>query len=179
MTSAPPTAPADRPGRRISRKEAIGLAVHRGLDRWLSPLGVWVMRRTRGGVTRAWKVDALVLTTRGRRSGRERSVVLQFFHDGEAMLLAAANDGGAALPGWYWNLTAEPAARVEVGGATVAVHAEVLETGAAERAWAHIVERDPSYERYARAAGRPIPIIRLTPADVPVATSPAGGAPSG
>lgn len=164
MTLTTPASPAGKPARRISRKEAIGLAVHRGLDRWLSPLGVWVMRRTKGAVTKAWKVDALVLTTRGRRSGRERSVVLQFFRDGDAMLLAAANDGGAALPGWYWNLTAEPSARVEVGGTTIAVRAEVLEASAAASAWARILERDPSYERYARAAGRAIPIVRLVPA---------------
>jgi deazaflavin-dependent oxidoreductase (nitroreductase family) len=150
--------------RRISRKEAIGLAVHRGLDRWLSPLGVWVMRRTKGGVTKAWNVEALVLTARGRRSGRERAVVLQFFRDGEAMLLVAANDGAARLPGWYWNLTAEPAARVEVGGATIPVRAELLEASAAASAWTRILERDPSYERYARAAGRTIPILRLVPA---------------
>jgi hypothetical protein len=32
------------PGREISRKERVGLFVHRGLDRRLSPLGVWVSR---------------------------------------------------------------------------------------------------------------------------------------
>lgn len=147
----------------ISRREALGLFLHRHLDRWLSPLGVWVMRRSKGGVTKAWKVDALVLTTRGRRSGRERSVVLQFFPDGETMLLAAANDGGAPLPGWYWNLTADPLARVEVAGRTVAVRAEVLEGDEAVAGWSRVLARDPSYDRYARAAGRPIPIVRLTP----------------
>jgi deazaflavin-dependent oxidoreductase (nitroreductase family) len=169
MIPTTPTPPTGPPRRGISRKEAVGLAVHRGLDRWLSPLGVWVMRRTKGGVTKAWKVDALVLTTHGRRSGRARSVVLQFFRDGEMMLLAAANDGGAALPGWYWNLTAAPTARVEVGGATIAVRAEILEASAATDAWTRILERDPSYERYARAAGRPIPIVRLVPIDPGIA----------
>ncbi len=170
--------PATGTTRTISRREAVGLFLHRNADRWLSPLGVWVMRRTKGGATKAWKVDALVLTTRGRRSGKERSVVLQFFRDGEAMLLAAANDGGAPLPGWYWNLTADPAARVEVGGRTIAVRAEVLEGDEAAAGWARVVERDPSYERYARAAGRPIPIVRLVPAPptAPGGTEPVPGA---
>jgi hypothetical protein len=48
--------------------------------------------------------------------GRQRTVVLRYFPDGASMLLAAANDGGASHPGWYLNLTAEPDARVEVGG---------------------------------------------------------------
>jgi hypothetical protein len=63
----------------ISRKERLGLLVHRLLDKWLSPLGVWVMRRTKGRMADRFKVDAFVLTTVGRRSGRTRSVVLQFF----------------------------------------------------------------------------------------------------
>jgi hypothetical protein len=48
---------------------------------------------------------ALLLTTRGRRSGRERTVVLQFFPDGNAMVVAAANGGDqprATMPAWQW-----------------------------------------------------------------------------
>jgi deazaflavin-dependent oxidoreductase (nitroreductase family) len=150
--------------RGISRREGVALFLHRGLDRWLSPLGVWVFRRTKGGITRPWKVDALLLTTRGRRSGKERTVVLQFFPDGDALIVAAANDGGTAHPGWYFNLRAESAARVEVMGRAVAVRAEELPPDEAAAWWARILLRDPSYERYARAAGdRTIPILRLVP----------------
>ena len=151
-------------GRRLSRKERLGLFVGRGLDKRLNPVGVWLYRRTKGGITRPWKVDALLLTTRGRRSGRERTVVLQFFRDGEAMILAAANDGGTSHPGWYFNLVADPAARVEVMGRTFAVRAEELPTDEADAWWTRILVRAPSYERYARATGRTIPIMRLVPA---------------
>lgn len=149
---------------RLSRRERIGLLVHRGLDRWLSPLGVWVMRRSRGDVTKAFKVNALVLTTRGRRSGRERSVVLQFFPDCEAMVLVAANDGGASHPGWYHNLTATPEASVEVGGRRIPVRAEELADAEAATWWERILAISPEYERYRRATARRFPILRLTPA---------------
>jgi deazaflavin-dependent oxidoreductase (nitroreductase family) len=141
----------------------VGLSLHRGLDRWLSPLGVGVYRRTKGGITRPWKVDALLLTTRGRRSGRERTVVLQFFPDGTTMVVAAANDGGASHPGWYFNLVADPSARVEVMGRTIVVRAEELPADEAVEWWQRILRRDPSYERYARATARTIPIVRLIP----------------
>jgi len=154
-----------RPG--ISRRESVALFLHRGLDRWLSPLGVWVYRRTKGGITRPWKVNALLLATRGRRSGKERTVVLQFFPDGDAMIVAAANDGGSAHPGWYFNLKAEPAARVEVMGRAIAVLAEELPADEAAAWWARILRRDPSYERYARATSRTIPVLRLVPLPAP------------
>jgi deazaflavin-dependent oxidoreductase (nitroreductase family) len=153
--------------RPLSRKERIGLSLHRGLDRWLSPLGVWVMRLTRGAVAGPFKVDALVLTTRGRRSGRERSVVLQFLPDGDSMIVVAANDGGASHPGWYHNLTATPEARVEVRGRAIPVHADRLPTDEAATWWRRIVEASPDYERYERAARRTFPILRLVPASSP------------
>jgi deazaflavin-dependent oxidoreductase (nitroreductase family) len=147
----------------LSRKERAGLLVHRLLDKWLNPFGVWVFRRTKGAVAKPWKVDALLLTTRGRRSGRDRTVVLQYFPDGEAMVVAAANDGGEAYPAWYLNLTAEPEARAEVSGRTIPVRAQEFGEDEAASWWARIVERDPGYERYRRATDRPFPILRLVP----------------
>jgi deazaflavin-dependent oxidoreductase (nitroreductase family) len=145
---------------RISGRERIGLFLHRGLDRWLSPLGVWVFRRSRAASLGLFKVDALLLTTRGRRSP-ERTVV-QYFADGDAMLVAAANDGGRSHPGWHFNLVAAPDARVEVEGQSIPVRADELTGDEAAAAWHRIVERDRNYERYARAAGqRAIPILRL------------------
>jgi deazaflavin-dependent oxidoreductase (nitroreductase family) len=159
-----PGSPADvGPTRRLSRAEGLALFVGRGLDKRLTPLGRWLYRRTKGGITRPWNVDALLLTTRGRRSGRERTVVLQFFRDADDMILAAANDGGASHPGWYFNLVADPAARVEVMGRTVAVRAEELSPDEAAAWWKRILVRAPSYERYARATSRRIPIVRLIP----------------
>jgi deazaflavin-dependent oxidoreductase (nitroreductase family) len=148
----------DRP---LSRWERFTLSLHRGLDRHVSPLGVWIMRRTRGGVTKAYKVNALLLTTRGRRSGRERTVVLQYFPDGDAMVVVAANDGGSKHPGWYHNLTAHPNAEAEVDGVRTAVRAVEVAGTEADEWWQRILSLAPSYSRYRRATSRPFPILRL------------------
>jgi len=148
---------------RLSLRERVTLLVHRQVDRRLSPLGVWIMRRTRGSVTARYKVSALVLTTTGRRSGRKRSVVLQYFPDGDAMVVVATNDGGATHPAWYLNLVARPNGRVEVDGRPEAVTATELAGEPAAGWWRQILERAPDYERYLRAAGRAFPILRLSP----------------
>jgi deazaflavin-dependent oxidoreductase (nitroreductase family) len=162
-TGSPVPRAAARAAGRLSRKERVGLWLHRTLDKKLSPLGIWVMRHTRGSVAGPWKVDALLLTTRGRKSGRERTVVLQFFPDGEAMIVAAANDGGESHPGWYYNLRQEPKAGVEIGGRSFPVLAEELPEDEAAEWWRRIVARCPSYERYERATARRFPIVRLVP----------------
>jgi deazaflavin-dependent oxidoreductase (nitroreductase family) len=151
--------------RPLSRWERFTLSLHRGLDRHLSPVGVWIMRRMAGRLTRAYKVNALLLTTRGRRSGRERTVVLQYFPDGDGMIVVAANDGGQRYPGWYFNLVADAAGRVEVAGRLLEVRAQELKGADAADWWRRIVEVSPSYERYRRATNRPFPIIRLVPQD--------------
>jgi F420H(2)-dependent quinone reductase len=89
--------------------------------------------------------------------------VLQYFPDGEAMILAAANDGGPSHPGWYFNLMADPAARVEVMGRLILVHADELPAGEAAAWWERILRRAPTYEQYTRATRRAIPIVRLVP----------------
>lgn len=147
----------------LSAAERLALRIHRLLDRWLNPLGVWVYRRTKGGIARPWQVDALLLTTRGRRSGRERTVVLQFFPDGDAMVVTATNDGADTAPAWYLNLRADPRARVEVDGRSRPVRAVELPASEATAWWSRIVERSPSYARYRRATSRPFPVLRLVP----------------
>ena len=147
---------------RLSRMERLGLFVHRVGDKRLTALGVALYRWTKGRITPA-KVDALLLTTRGRKSGKERTVVLQFFPDGDDLVLAAANDGGASHPAWYRNLKATPLARVEVMGRTFAVRAEELSPDEAAAFWPRLLRRAPSYERYQRATSRTFPLVRLVP----------------
>jgi F420H(2)-dependent quinone reductase len=153
---------ADPEARPLTRRERVMLTFHRGLDRWLTPLGVWLMRRTSGRLARRWEVHALLLTTRGRRSGRDRTVVLQYFPDGEAMVIVAANDGGRSFPAWYHNLTATPDALVEVEGMSMPVRAQVLADPEAAVWWQRILEKAPDYERFRRATSRPFPVIRLS-----------------
>jgi deazaflavin-dependent oxidoreductase (nitroreductase family) len=128
----------------VSRKERVGLFLHRGLDKWLSPVGVWVMRRTKGSLAGRFRVDALVLTTVGRRSGRMRNVVLQFFPDGDAFIVTAVNGGDPKDPAWYLNLSSTPTAQVEVLGRTVDVRAEELPPDEATAWWRRILARSPS-----------------------------------
>lgn len=159
-TSSPATPP-------LSGRERMTLALHRELDHRLSALGVWAMRRTRGSLANPWGVNALLLTTTGRRTGRERTVVLQYFPDGEELIVAAANDGGATDPAWYLNLLGDPSATAEVRGERIPMLARELKEDEGTAWWDRIVLAAPDYERYARATSRRIPIVRLTPVQAP------------
>lgn len=49
--------------------------------------------------------------------------------------MVAANSGLPSPPGWYFNLTADPRAQVEVGGRTLVVRAEELAAEEAAAFW--------------------------------------------
>ena len=95
--------------------------------------------------------------------------------DGEALILAAANDGGASHPGWFFNLVAHPAARVEGMGRTLAAHTYELPYDEGAASWQRILRRVPGYERYSRATCRTVPIMRLVPVSRSVWVGPVTG----
>ena len=78
--------------------------------------------------------------------------------------MVAANSGLPSPPGWYCNLTADPRAKVEVGGRTLAVRAQELSAEEAAAFWPRILRAAPDYARYPRRTSRRIPLLRLIPA---------------
>lgn len=145
------------------------------IDRHSVRFGAWLLRATRGRVTRLWRRRALVLTTRGRRSGRPRTVVVQWFPDGEAFVVIAANSGMPTHPAWYLNITDDPLARVEVDGRSVDVRAEELSAEEAAQWWPRILNEAPDCGRYSQRTGRSIPLLRLVPLERPVQNDVATG----
>jgi deazaflavin-dependent oxidoreductase (nitroreductase family) len=57
----------------------------------------------------------LLLTTTGRRSGEQRTIVLGYGRHGDRLVVIASNNGAPSAPAWYHNLLADPNATVELG----------------------------------------------------------------
>jgi deazaflavin-dependent oxidoreductase (nitroreductase family) len=103
--------------------------------------------------------DALLLTTRGRRSGRLRRTALYYGRDGDRYVLVATPTAAGREPGWYLNLLASPAVVLQVRTETFAALASPA--GARERArlWQLMLGVFPKYAAYAREAGRDLPVV--------------------
>ena len=99
---------------------------------------------------RSGKWGALRLTTRGRRSGESRSVILGYFEEGPNLVAMAMNGWGAAEPAWWLNLQAHPDAIVELAGG---IRREVIGRAAVgedrERLWQRFRATDPNLDAYA------------------------------
>jgi len=147
----------------LSLKDKVALYLNYELDKRLGGLGIGLYRLTGGRIAQLWKVNVLILTTRGRKTGKTRTVLLQFFRDGANMVIVAANSGRASHPGWFYNLKSTSMARVQVMDHTFQVHAEELSSNEAIAFWPRILRVAPTYERYQRATNRTIPLVRLVP----------------
>jgi deazaflavin-dependent oxidoreductase (nitroreductase family) len=103
------------------------------------------------------------LTTIGRRSGQERSVILGYFDDGPDLVTMAMNGWGAGEPAWWLNLQANPDADVDLagGGRTVSGRAAAGEERI--RLWARWAEIDSNLDAYAALRPGETAVVILEP----------------
>ena len=109
--------------------------------------------------------DALLLTTRGRKTGRDGSTPLFYAREADRLLVAASFAGSGTPPGWYLNLLAHPDARVTIDGRTGRYRARTLDPAEADAAWPRLLSVYPTFARYRRRARRTIPLVELRPTD--------------
>jgi len=130
------------------------------LQRFVTGIHARAYRLTGGRLGgRIGRVEQVLLTTTGRRSGRARTTPLSVIADGDRLVLIASNGGAARHPDWYLNLTANPSVTVQRGGEHVAMVARTA--GSAERAdlWQRAVALYSGYAAYQRRTSREIPVV--------------------
>lgn len=109
-------------------------------------------------------MNALVVTTVGKKTGLERSNPVAWFpgDDGTWVIVASAG-GGPRNPAWYYNIAANPdRVRIEVAGRSVEVSAIQLHGAERAEAWQRIVAAAPRFAKYETVTDRCIPLIRLS-----------------
>lgn len=97
----------------------------------------------------------LLLTTTGRRSAEERTIVLGYGRHGDRYVVIASNNGAASDPAWYQNLLADPTATLEVGPEKFKVRATTARPDEREEL-ARVV---PYLEGQQKRTQREIPIV--------------------
>jgi deazaflavin-dependent oxidoreductase (nitroreductase family) len=121
-------------------------------------------RETDGEVGYIWNgAPALLLTSKGRRSGKSRTSPLIFGRDGDDYLIVASMGGMPKHPQWYLNLVADPHAEIQVKGEHIAVDARTAAPDEKPRLWQIMRDIWPSYDEYQSRTDRDIPVVVLSP----------------
>jgi F420H(2)-dependent quinone reductase len=123
-------------------------------------------RASRGRIAgRIGKLDVLLLTTIGRKTGKARTVPLLYTGTGGAYAVVASKGGADLDPAWCVNLRANPAALVDLGGKRIRVKARETEGDERERLWRQMADGYQGYENYKEKTSRQIPVFVLEPAN--------------
>jgi proline iminopeptidase len=124
---------------------------------------VRVYRETDGEEGHIWREGStiLLLTTKGRKTGLDRTVPLIYDLDGAKPVIVASKGGAPDHPGWFKNLVKTPEAEVQILDRRVAVQARVAEGEERTRLWAQMNEMWPHYDEYATKTEREFPVVLL------------------
>lgn len=132
-----------------------------------SPVG-WVNQHIRGYVESGgekghhWRgVETLLLTTRGRKSGKLRRTALIYGRDGDRYIVVASKGGANEHPQWYLNLVANPEVQVQVGAEKFTAQARTAGAEEKPALWQAMTSVWPDYDQYQEKTEREIPVVIL------------------
>ena len=99
------------------------------------------------------QMTTMLLTTKGRRSAKERTVPLHYVCDGNNLVAACENFGLATASSWPKNLVADPRARIEIGRSTAEYVSRTATTDEVVRNMPRLIEMWPAHDTYLERSG--------------------------
>jgi deazaflavin-dependent oxidoreductase (nitroreductase family) len=103
----------------------------------------------------------ILLITRGRKTGKQRTIPLLSIADEGNLAVVASYGGLDQPPAWWLNLIANPEAHVRIGCKTIKVRAVEADDQLSSRLWPRFVKEYPGYMDYRNRTRRRIPIVIL------------------
>lgn len=135
------------------------------LIRAFSKVHGYIYRVSSGKIGRRFgKIEFLLLTTIGRKSGKYRSVPLAGIRHSRGYILVASFGGNTFHPDWFLNIQQNPVVSICVGSLLTRAIASIVRTtdpGYGE-VWQKAVETTKAFSNYQRATSRKIPIVLIT-----------------
>jgi deazaflavin-dependent oxidoreductase (nitroreductase family) len=118
---------------------------------------------TGGEVGHDWRggTSTLLLTTKGRSSGEQRTTPLIYGRSGDDYLVVASKGGADEPPDWYLNLSADPEVEVQVRDDRFPARARTATEEEKPAMWREMVGHWPDYDAYQQHTDREIPVVVL------------------
>jgi deazaflavin-dependent oxidoreductase (nitroreductase family) len=106
-------------------------------------------------------MPVLLLTTRGRTTGKPRTSPLTYFEEDGAIVLVASYGGRPHNPAWFENLMAAGEGEVTIGRERRRMRARRATSDERGRLWPRIVSTYSGYAAYQAKTSREIPLAVL------------------
>ncbi len=128
-------------------------------------VGVWMYRKLGGRLSSGSKnVHVLMITTPGRRTGAPRSTCVRYLETPTGLIVWGTGSGSRRDPDWFRNLRSATTAQVQIRSRQFQVRPRELHGQQRDAIWLDtILAEAPEVDRYAKKAGRTIPVAVLEP----------------
>lgn len=131
---------------------------------WVLSVAVFLYRATDGRVGGSMnRVPVLLLTARGRKSGKERTIPLIYIMDGSSYVITASAGGADKNPGWFFNVHSNPNVTIQVKDKRIRAVAEVAGPEKKSELWLQLLKVAPGFAAYQQRTSREIPMMILHP----------------
>jgi F420H(2)-dependent quinone reductase len=129
-------------------------------------ISVWMYRASDGRLLSTKNAKVLMITTPGRRTGVLHSTCVRYLDTPHGFLVWGTASGALRDPDWFRNLRKVKVADVQLGAKAFQVRPRELLADELDATWKNIVlAQAPEVEKYAKRAGRTIPVALLEPID--------------
>lgn len=117
---------------------------------------------TEGRSGHKWNgVRTLLLTTRGRQTGKLRRTALIYGEDKGRYVVVGSRGGHQYDPNWYLNLVENPEVQAQVGAEIFDARAYTAQGEERAKLWSMMAGIWQDYAKYAKKTEREIPVIVL------------------
>jgi deazaflavin-dependent oxidoreductase (nitroreductase family) len=134
------------------------------MAQWSTRIGPWMYRRLDGRAMGGTKdAPVVMLTTVGRRTGLPRSTCVRAIRRPDGYLVWGTGSGKPRDPDWFRNLRAAGETDLQVGAERLRAAARELTGPDRDEVWNDVILAAlPGVAKYARKAGRTIPVAMLS-----------------
>ena len=156
--------PTANPVQRVLQGMAANPSLSPIMTRLVTPLDRMLQGASKGKASVTAGLIAtptFLLSTTGAKTGEIRTTPLSAIPLGDGLALIGSNGGSGKVPGWAYNLRANPAASLSYNGRTVEVIARKANESEYEDVFDAAVRIYPGYAGYRRRASHHIPVFVL------------------
>jgi deazaflavin-dependent oxidoreductase (nitroreductase family) len=117
-----------------------------------------------GMMRKMGKMQEVLLTTIGRKSGKPHTVQVGAVPEGDGWVVIASNAGADVNPNWWLNMVANPNVTLQVNDEVIKARMqEITNPADYDRLWTTVVTTSKGYASYPKKTSRKIPLGWLRP----------------
>lgn len=122
----------------------------------VSPLQRWIYQRSKGRALSSIGPgrNVLLLTTKGRRSGKDRTIPVFYLRDGETVVICNVRPKHELTNPWVINLRHHPIAQLQIGQQTAHYVAREATEDEINHYWPQLIKLWPAYKVHYENGGR-------------------------